>query len=287
MKFAFIDGNKDVFPVGLMCRVLGVSKSGYYDWLPRDTSPRKLAELRLARAIEDIHKGSHRTYGSPRLHAQLNALGHQCSKSRVERTMKKYGIRAKTKRKFKATTNSKHNLPVAPNHLMRHFTAKMENRVWVGDITAIWTREGWLYLAALMDMFSRKIVGWAMSDRMTKDLALDALKMAYNRRSPAAGLIHHTDQGSQYASHDYQRLMASRGLVPSMSHRGDCWDNAPAESFFHSLKTEHVYWYEYFTRAQAKQSIFWWIEVYYNRQRSHSSIDFKSPEAYEAAARVA
>jgi transposase InsO family protein len=265
-----------------MCQMLAVSRSGYYDWLGRDTSPRKLAELKLARTIEDVHKGSRQTYGSPRVCRALKAMGHSASEGRVARTMRKYGIRAKTKRKFRPrTTESNHNLPVAPNRLARDFNVQAENRVWVADITYVPTREGWLYLATVMDLYSRKIVGWAMNDRMPKELALDALRMAYNRRSPPPGLLHHSDRGCQYASGDYRTLLAKHGSVASMSRKGNCWDNAPMESFFHTLKTEHIFWEDYATRRQAQQSIFWWIEAYYNRERLHSAIDYRTPEAYE------
>jgi transposase InsO family protein len=265
-----------------MCKVLKVSRSGYYDWLSRDSSPRKLDELKLARIIEDIHQGSRKTYGSPRIHRQLKALGVPCSRSRVERTMKKFGIRAKTKRKYRATTDSKHSFPVAKNLLARKFDVPTENKVWVADITAIWTEEGWLYLAALLDLFSRKVVGWRMSDRMTRGLTMEALEMAIKRRKPGKGLLHHSDRGSQYASDDYQALLTDHGMVCSMSRKGNCWDNAPMESFFHTLKTEHVYWERYATREQATRSISIWIETFYNRTRLHSTLDYKSPDAYES-----
>jgi putative transposase len=281
VRFAFIDGHKDEYPVGLMCQILNVSRSGYYEWLERDTCTRKLAELKLARVIEDVHKGSYGTYGSPRIHRYLKATGVTCSRARVERTMRKYGIRAKTKRKFRATTNSKHSFSVASNVLNRSFKVEAENRAWVADITAIDTKEGWVYLAAILDLFSRKIVGWAMDDNMTRDLTLRALDMACRKRKPAPGLIHHSDRGSQYASDDYQRALASQGIVCSMSRKGNCWDNAPMESFFHTLKTEHVYWESLLTRTQAIRSVSWWIESFYNRVRLHSAIDYKAPEAYE------
>jgi transposase InsO family protein len=266
-----------------MCSVLGVSRSGYYDWLTRDSSSRMLAELKLARVIEDIHKGSRSTYGSPRVYRELKAIGYPCGRGRVERTMRKYGIKAKTKRKYKATTDSKHNFAVAPNLLDRKFAVECQNKAWVADITYISTREGWLYLAAVVDLFSRKVVGWAMDKRMTRELTLDALKMAIIRRQPEAGLVHHSDRGSQYASDEYQGLLSAHGMLCSMSRKGNCWDNAPMESFFHTLKTEHVYWEDFVTRGQAKQSIFEWIEVFYNRRRIHSTLDYVTPEAYEHA----
>lgn len=246
-------------------------------------SSRKLEELNLLRQIETIHRESKKTYGSPRVQKQLLAQGSRCSKSRVERIMRKFGIRAKNPRKFRSTTDSKHSFPVAENLLNREFSVKKENKVWVADITAIWTDEGWLFLATVMDLFSRKLVGWQMSRWITRDLAMDALKMAFRRRRPQAGLMHHSDRGCQYASGDYQRLLESYGMICSMSRKGNCWDNAPMESFFHTLKGEHVYWERYSTRIQAQRSIATWIETTYNRKRLHSGIDYMSPDAYERA----
>ena len=201
--------------------------------------------------------------------------------------MRKYSIRAKTKRKFKATTNSKHKLPVADNVLARNFRPSGPNEAWGSDITYLWTREGWLYLAVVMDLFSRKIVGWAMQDRMTKKLVENALKMAVRARCPGPGLIVHSDRGSQFCSGDYQELLRFFGCVPSMSRKGNCWDNAVVESFFGSMKTEHVYFTEFATRDEAKQSIFEWIEVFYNRERLHSTLGFCSPEVYERRVKAA
>ncbi len=225
MRFEFVDRNKDVYPIGLMCKVLRISRSGYHDWLTRDYSRRKFAELKLARLIEDVHTSSKGTYGSPRVHRQLNAMGIPSSRSRVERTMRKFGIKAKTKRKYRATTDSKHSLLVAENILDREFHVDASNKVWVGDITAIWTDEGWLYLATLLDLFSRKVVGYKMSDRMTRDLPINALQMAIRRRRPRPGLKHHSDRGSQYASDEYQAVLSAHGMTPSMSRKGNCWDN--------------------------------------------------------------
>ncbi len=283
MRFAFIDGHKDEYPVGIMCRMLSVSRSGYYEWLGRDASQRKLDELRLVRKIEDVHRGSRSTYGSPRVTRMLKALGETASEGRVARIMQRYGIRAKQARKYRPqTTNSKHSLPVAPDRLQRDFTPPAENRAWVADITYIPTREGWLYLACVMDLFSRKIVGHSMHERMPQELTMEALARAFANRRPAAGLISHSDRGSQYASEAYRRLVAKHAAIQSMSRKGNCWDNAPMESFFHSLKGEHVSWHDYQTRAEAKQSIFEWIEVFYNRQRLHSAIGYMAPETYEA-----
>ena len=284
MRFEFVDRNKDVYPIALMCKVLRISRSGYYDWLTRDDSRRKLAELKLAHLIEDVHTSSKETYGSPRVHRQLIAMGIPSSRSRVERIMRKFGIKAKTKRKYKATTDSKHSLPIAENILDRKFHVDASNKVWVGDITAIWTDEGWLYLATLLDLFSRKVVGYKMSDRMTRDLPINALQMAIRRRRPRLGLMHHSDRGSQYASDEYRAVLSAHGMTQSMSRKGNCWDNAVAESFFHTLKTEHIYWERYTTRLQAIKSISVWIETYYNRQRLHSTLDYVSPDAYEEVA---
>lgn len=233
------------------------------------------------RAIEDIHKASRGTYGSPRILAELKGLGFKCSKKRVERLMKKNGIRAKTRRKFKVTTDSKHNFPVSPNVLKRNFSPKTPNTTWGGDITYVWTKEGWLFLAVIIDLWSRQVVGWSMNERITKELTLSALKMAINSRQPGAGLVHHSDRGSQYASHDYQRLLKLHRMTASMSRRGNCWDNAPVESFFHSLKTEMIYWEDFETREEARRKIFEWIEVFYNRQRRHSTLGYLSPVNFE------
>lgn len=235
------------------------------------------------RVIEDIHKSSRGTYGSPRVLAELKGLGFKCSKQRVERLMKKNGIRAKTRRKFRVTTDSKHKFPVAPNILDRNFTPEASNAVWGGDITYVWTKEGWLFLAVIIDLFSRQVVGWSMDAKMTRELTLNALRMAINRRNPGAGLLHHTDRGSQYASTDYQQMLKAHKMICSMSRKGNCWDNACIESFFHSLKTEMIYWEEFETREEACRKIFEWIEVFYNRKRRHSTLGYLSPVNFEIA----
>ena len=235
------------------------------------------------RAVEDIHKASCKTYGSPRILAELKGLGIPCSKSRLERLMKKHGIRAKTRRKFRITTDSKHKFPVAPNILERNFSPVAPNVAWGGDITYVWTKEGWLFLAVIIDLFSRQVVGWSMDERITRNLTLNALRMAINRRNPAPGLVHHTDRGSQYASGDYQTMLRVHKMICSMSRKGNCWDNAPVESFFHTLKTEMIYWEEFGTREAARRKIFEWIEVFYNRQRRHSTLGNLSPVNFEIA----
>jgi putative transposase len=286
MKYRFIDENKKEYPTNLMGKILGVSRSGFYNWKKHEDK-RATNDLTLLRAIEDIHTASRKTYGSPRIFSQLKALGFKTSKSKVERLMRDNGIRSKMKKKFKATTNSKHSHPVAENILNRDFSPKAANMVWAGDITYIWTGEGWLYLAVILDLFSRQVIGWSMSERMTKELALNALTMAIRKRKPAKGLIHHTDRGSQYACGVYRKLLNSIGAICSMSRKGNCWDNAVSESFFHSLKTEMIFFEEFKTRAEATSKVFEWIEVFYNRQRIHSSIGNKTPEQFEKLAKCA
>jgi putative transposase len=284
VRYAFIEECCWEFPVELMCEVLGVSKSGYFDWCKRGDSPKEARANDLVVKIERIHEGSRKTYGSPRVYRILKAMGERCSKTTVERLMREQGIRSKMRRKFKATTDSNHRLPVAPNVVKRDFTAKSPNRLWCSDITYLWTEEGWLYLAAIIDVFTRKVVGWAMRDRLTLPLALEAIEMAVQRQKPHKGLVHHSDRGCQYAAREYQKVLNYHGMVASMSRKGQCWDNALAESFFHTLKTEHVYHERFATKAQARSSVFEWIEVFYNRQRIHSALGFVSPECYERMA---
>lgn len=270
-----------------MCEVLSVSRSGYFTWLRNGrATQRKASDEALLKVIRKVHADSRRTYGSPRILRELKDFGIKCGKKRLERLMRENGIRAKTKKKFKVTTDSKHSLPVCENIVARNFSPSASNQLWLGDITYIWTRQGWLYLAAVMDMYSRKIVGWSMRDRMSKELVLDALEMAYRRQGPGRGLVFHSDRGSQYASHEYQQRLWRYGMIGSMSRKGNCWDNAPMESFFHTLKTEHVFFEEFLTRQNARESVFEWIEVFYNRQRRHSSLGYLSPECYERVAMV-
>ena len=219
-------------------------------------------------------------YGAPKIHQDLSDDGIRCSKNRVARIMRKAGIRSRTKKKFKATTNSKHNFPVAPNLLNQKFKATGPNHTWVGDITYVHTNEGWLYLSVLLDLFSREVVGWSTSSRLTRQLAIDALQMAFGRRNPGKDLIHHSDQGSQYASDDYQKILKENDIICSMSRKGNCYDNAVAESFFGRLKSEWVNHYRYLSRSEATQSIFYYIEIFYNRKRRHSSIDYVTPQEY-------
>lgn len=281
MKFRFISEHREIFRVGRMCNILDVSRSGYYAWLKRPESLRRKENRKLTIQIKVIYGKKRKIYGSPRIHKELNEKGIKCSRNRVARIMKQEGIRAIVPRKYKATTDSKHSLPVAPNLLEQDFDIKEPNKVWLADITYISTVEGWLYLAAIMDLGCRRIKGWAMSDRLTKGLALDALKMAICNHPKTAGIIHHSDRGSQYASTDYQKLLKDNGLICSMSRKGNCWDNAPMESFFHTLKTEWVYGFKYDTRREAKASLFEYIEIFYNRQRRHSALQYMNPCQYE------
>ena len=265
-----------------MCKVLKVSRSGYYSWSNRPESLKKRQDKEILAAIRNIFTESRRTYGSPRVHRELHRRGVFCGKNRVARLMRKDGLRAKVKRRFKATTDSKHNLPVAGNLVQRNFMPEHPDQVWAGDITYVWTGEGWLYLAVVLDLFSRTVVGWAMDRRMTRHLVMDALKMAIKRRHPARGLVHHSDRGSQYASSDFQGLLSHHGIQCSMSRKGDCWDNAPVESFIGTLKQELIFHKRFHTRVHAKQSIFEYIERFYNRKRLHSTLGYQTPIDYEA-----
>lgn len=257
--------------------MLCVSRSGYYAWLRRPESQRKTEDKALSEQIKEIHKESKGEYGSPKVHQELRRRGTRCGRKRVARLMRKDGLKAKTIRKFKATTNSNHSLPVADNLLNRDFSPAAPNKAWVADITYIWTSEGWLYLAVVIDLFSRAVVGWSMSERMTRALVMDAFTLAVKRRNPPPGLIHHSDRGSQYASGDFQSLLAKHRARCSMSRKGNCWDNAPAESFFGLLKRSLVFHSKYETRVQARQSIFNYIERFYNRKRIHSSLGYRTP----------
>lgn len=271
------------FPVTLMCRTLAVSSSGYYAWAARPESRRAVENRRLLMAIRVIHAESRGTYGSPRVHAALTASGQRVGATRVARLMRASAIRAKTVKKWRATTDSAHHHPIVPNTLNRQFAVAAPNRVWAGDITYVRTAEGWLYLAVVLDLYSRRVIAWGMGRRLTRELATEALTMALARRHPTAGILHHTDRGSQYAATAYRTLLASHGLIASMSRRANCWDNAVVESFFHTLKTELVYHRRYTTRAEAQQDIFEWIEVFYNRVRRHSTLGYRSPVEFEAA----
>ena len=281
MKFAFIAAEKAAFPVRLLCRTLQVSRAGFYAWQARPPAPRARADARLGLEIAAIHAESRQRYGSPRIHAELADRGCRTSRKRVARLMRVRGLAARRRRRFRVTTQSRHPFPIAPNVLARQFERAAPDQAWVTDITYIPTGEGWLYLAVILDLCSRFAVGWAMSERITEALTLDALGLALARRRPPQGLLHHSDRGSQYASGDYQRVLAQYGIVCSMSRRGDCWDNAVAESFFATLKVELVHDATWATRAAARTELFEYLELFYNGQRRHSALGYLSPRAFE------
>ncbi len=288
MKYQFIAADRHEFEITVMCRVLQVSRSGYYAWRQRPVSRREMANQKLTQQIEAIHQQSRQTYGSPRIQAELADQGVKCGQNRVARLMRQAELRAKQERQFKVTTtDSAHNYPIAPNLLEQDFQASRPNEKWLADITYIATAEGWLYLAAVMDLYSRRIVGWAMGDTLERWLPLAALQMALDSRQPPPGLLHHSDRGSQYASDDYQTVLTKYQMQGSMSRTGNCYDNAPMESFFGTLKTELVYHCHYATRAEAKTAIFEYIEVFYNRFRRHSALDYQSPVAFEQSVMTA
>lgn len=284
MRYGFVRDHWEQFRVENMCRVLKVSPSGFYAWSSRGPSGREIDDARLIDKIRSVYEASDGTYGVRRVHRQLVAGGDNCSLNRVARLMRKCGIKAKRKRKYRVTTDSTHSFPVAENLLAREFFSAGPNQVWASDITYIWTMEGWLYLATVLDLHSRMVVGWSMSERIDRGLVLDALSMAVGRRSPGPGLIHHSDRGSQYASRDYQAALSQHKMLCSMSRKGDCWDNAVAESFFSTLKTERVHHRLYRTRAEARRDIFEYIEVFYNRVRLHSTLGYLSPAQFESRA---
>lgn len=283
MKYAWIEKQRDPYTLEALCTALGVSASGFADWKRGGGRHKRLSDAQLLTLIRAVHGQSKGAYGSPRVWRELKHQGVPVSRERVARLMRDNAIRAKHKRRYKATTDSKHDLPVAPNLLDRQFTPERPDQVWTADITYIPTAEGWLYLAVVMDLYTRMIVGWSMGPRMTRDLVIDALRMAYFRRRPKRGLMHHSDRGSQYASQDYQALLEAYGMIVSMSRKANCWDNAPMESFFHSLKTELVMHCDYKSRDQARASLFDYMEVFYNRQRRHSTINYVAPLAFEAS----
>lgn len=285
MKYACIARHRGEFPVRLMCRVLSVSRSGFYSAQRREPSTRARRDEALRLKVRAAHARSRRRYGAPRVHAELEAQGEQVGKKRVARLMREDGLVARRKRRFVRTTDSRHNHPIAPNLLDRQFGVKEvagPNRVWVSDLTYVPTREGWLFLAIVLDLASRRVVGWAMRETLEAELTLAALRMALADRRPAPGLVHHSDRGSQYACGDYRALLKAHGLVASMSKKGDCWDNAVAESFFASLETELILESDWHTRDGARHAIFEYIEMWYNRERRHSTLSYHSPANYEA-----
>ena len=302
MRYQLIEAEKAQYPVQLMYRLLEVSRSGYYTWCSRPESARALENRRLLVKIRAIHAQHRQRYGSPRIHKALQAQGECVGRHRIARLMRAEGLKPQRQRRFRVTTKADPRLPVAENILDRQFIVSQPNVAWVGDITYIWTAEGWLYLAVLLDLFSRRIVGFAMGRWIDTALCLRALKHALAWREAPVGLVHHTDQGSQcrqsreavchrqealrasrrtYAAIHYQRELATNGLIPSMSRKGNCWDNSVAESFFATLKTELIYMIDFDTREQAQQAIFYYIECYYNQQRQHSTLNYLSPAEFE------
>lgn len=277
MKYQFIDAYRSWFRVKKMCLALSISRSRYYQWRKRIKGHRQHEDERLLHSIIEIHKMSRRTYGSPRITKELKARGSSHGKNRIARLMRVNGIYAKTKRKFRVTTQSSHHLPVAENLLNRQFETHQANKVWLSDITYIWTQEGWLYFAAVLDLFNREVIGWSMDVSLHQDLVLNALYQAINKRRPGSGIVFHSDRGSQYAGHAVRHVLEQYHFSQSMSSKGNCYDNAVMESFFHTLKTEVVYFEKYLTRAEARQSIFEYIEVFYNRIRRHSALGYLSP----------
>lgn len=283
MKYAFIKSQQHRHRLTHLCAALNVSTSGYYDWLGRPPSATQQSNHSLLASIRCFYQSSRQTYGSPRVHKDLVASGENVSVNRVAKLMKDAGIQAKMAKRFVITTNSKNTLAPAPDLLKRAFRTAKPNHAWVSDTTFIRTRQGWLYLAMMLDLYSRQVVGWAMSERNNTQLVVSALQMAISHRDTEMPVIVHSDQGSTYASKDYQALLVHHGMLPSMSRKGECYDNAVAESFFGTLKTELVDDEDYRTREQAKQSLFEYIEVFYNRQRRHSYLGYVSPSEYERA----
>ena len=282
MRYAFIEDHHTVWPIAIQCRVLAVSRSGYYEWRRRPVSERAQRRESLTAAVRKIHVGHRQSYGSPRVHRELRAQGEAVNEKTVAKVMREAGIRAKSDRKFRVTTtDSNHTQPVAENVLNREFTADQRNQKWVADITYIATLEGWLYLAAVLDLWTRKVVGWSMSQRIDSRLVVDALEMAISREFPDAGLVAHSDRGVQYASEHYQGVLTQHDIECSMSRRGNCWDNAPMESFFATLKKELVHHETYANREAARVSLFDYIEVFYNRERQHSALGYVSPLTFE------
>jgi transposase InsO family protein len=288
MRFCFIEDHRNAYPVRIMCAVLEVSPSGYYAWRDRPESARRAADRGLAADIRRIHADNRAVYGSPRVHAALRAEGRRIGVNRVARLMRYNGIRGRHKRRAPRTTDSNHSHSIAPNLLDRQFTTDTPNQVWLADITYVPTAEGWLYVAVVLDLFARRVVGWAMSETMPQELTIDALRMAIDQRRPGPGLLHHSDRGSQYAAHSYRRLLEENGMRCSMSRKGNCWDNAPMESFFGSMKTELDIDHATFeTRRQARAAIFSFMESFYNRRRLHSAIGYRSPDQWEQLAAAA
>lgn len=284
MRYAVIQRYRRQYSVRRMCRVLEVSPSGYYAWSSRSESARARDDRRLLVKIREAFRKSHSTYGSPRIAVELKAQGESCGKNRVARLMREEGLVARRRRRYKSTTDSRHTWPVAPNLLDQKFAVETPDTVWLGDITYLPTDEGWLYLAVLLDLCSRRVVGWATSDRIDSELTLRALRRALDQRHPGPGLLHHSDRGSQYACGQYRERLAGLEVEVSMSRKGNCFDNAPMESFFSSLKTEWLRDRRFATRTQANRSLFAYLELFYNPKRRHSSLGYLSPAEFEKEA---
>lgn len=281
--YELVDSEKAAFPIAVLCEAVGVSRSAYYAWCRSGPSERELANERLLAEIRAIHVENEARYGSPRIRDELRERGHEVGKHRVARLMRENGIWGRIRRRFRHTTDSRHKLPIAPNLLGQNFTATAPNQAWVGDITYIWTAEGWAYLAVLLDLYSRRVVGWALRKSLSRELAVSALQHALTCRKPPLGLVHHTDRGSQYASHEYRDLLNRHGATCSMSAAGNCYDNAVAESFFATLKKELVHGCAFETRSEAYDAISDYIENYYNPKRRHSAVGNVSPINFELA----
>ncbi len=284
MRFQLIDAAKESFPVTRLCQVLGVSQSGYFAWRSRPASPRQREDLVLLAHIRSAFTLSNETYGSPRMTRELQDEGLQVGRRRTARLMRENGLKARQKRQFKRTTDSHHAFPIAPNLLEQDFSATRPNQKWAADISYVWTNEGWLYLAVVLDLFARRVVGWAVSDRLHKELALEALRKALAIRRPGEGLTHHADRGSQYCSIEYQAELRKRGIRISMSGKGNCYDNSVVETFFKTLKSELVWRTVFHTRAEARQAIGRYIDGFYNPVRRHSTLDYVSPVQFERLA---
>lgn len=287
MRYRFITDQRHEHRITTLCRVLRVSRSGYYGWRTRPESARNRENHRLLAHIQTLHVRSRESYGVVKTHRALQALGIDGGRNRIARLRQCHGIVAKRVRRFRSAVAARNNEPAAPNLLDRHFTVDQPDRAWVGDITFIPTREGWLHLAVLLDLYSRRIVGWAMSEKQNRQLPINALVMAIERRQPEPGLVHHTDQGTLYATAAYREILRRHHMLPSMSRKGDCYDNAVAESFFSGLKNELVWDRDFRTRGEARSAIFEWIEVFYNRERLHETLDYVSPVRYEERTAVA
>lgn len=287
MKYRFIREQRGRFGVRAMCRVLGVSRGGFYDWCRRPESARSVANRRLLERIRSVHRESRDNAGALKTWRRLRAQGETCGRHRVARLRQLHGIEAQRMRRFRAAYATRKTEPAGPNLLDQQFSVERPDQAWVGDITFVATRRGWLYLAAVVDLYARRVVGWSMSERINEALVRDALGMAIRRRQPSPGLIHHSDQGAQYKSAGYQRLLKAHGIIPSMSRKGNCHDNACAESFFSTLKNELTWHRDFVDREEARSAVFDFIEIYYNRSRDHQYLDYRSPAHYEELADVA